>query len=357
MAAKQQTASSLTDAWKRLYHLADQIQELAPWQWMDEDQLFGVEFPGSEAVGFVSVMGTLGQHRAVTVYLGTEGLQGFWKAEGPESEDGDPTDIFHVPQLMASFEQKSQLERRDREQVRGLGLSYGGGRRWPLFRSHRPGYHPWFLEPAEVEMLSLALEQTLDVARRAREDASLLEVGEDPDIYLVRAPRRAERELVWEDRHASIPMEPINVVPAIDRTTFAALRRLERAGKELEVDCMAAPVRIGPPGTRPQWPHLLMAVDAESGLILGTEFLEAVQGLPALWSQIPARLLSILASSGMRPASIRVRSSLYRDLLRPILRELGMKVSMRPELPAIEAVKESFFEFLMRTGGPSGRSD
>jgi hypothetical protein len=86
---------------------------------MQENHIFGVKFPQNDTVGFVSVMGTMGEHRAVTVYLGMDGLRGFWHAEGLEPGE-DPASIFHVPQLMASFEDRSRLEARDMEQIRSL---------------------------------------------------------------------------------------------------------------------------------------------------------------------------------------------------------------------------------------------
>jgi hypothetical protein len=336
------------EGWEELYRLAGQLQELAPWQWMEEDQLFGVKFPQSETVGFVSVMGAMGQHLAATVYLGLEGLRGFWWAAGPVSEDGDPTDIFHVPQLMVSFEEKSQLERRDREQIRLLGLSYKSAQRRPLFRSYLPGYHPWFLEPAEVGMLRLAVEQTLVVAERAREDPSILDLGDDPESYLVRTPGSAKGTLAWEDRHERFSMEPAAIDLPIDTDSMEALGALQRSDIEVEVHCLAAPVSIGPAGTRPQWPHVLVAVHGESGFILGFELLHAAGGLPALWSQIPAKLVSILERSKIRPARILVRSSRYGDLLRPVLEQLEIGVSLEDELPGVDAATETMFEHMSR---------
>ena len=348
MGKNTHAAGPLSAAWKRLYDLSDRLQELAPWEWMSEPQLFGVQFPRGGTVGFASVMGALGQHRAVTVYLGPEGLRGFWRAQGPESEDGDPTDIFHVRQLMASFEDRGCLERRDREQIRSLGLSYGAQRRWPLFRSYRPGYHPWFLEPAEVEMLGAALEQTLLVAPRVREEPSLLEAGDEEGSYLVRAPRVSAGELLWEERRERLPLEPLRVASMIDPAAVARLNGLPQSEQEIELDCLAAPIRVGPAGKRPQWPHLLVAVDSAAGLVLGTEFLEAVEGLPAMWGRIPAGLLSMLDRAGSRPARVCMRSGLYGELLRPALARLHVEVILRPELRAVEEVKQSLFKFLSR---------
>jgi hypothetical protein len=51
--------STKTDinSWRRLYADADCIMKLAPWQWIEETNLFGVQFPGTDEIGYVSVMG------------------------------------------------------------------------------------------------------------------------------------------------------------------------------------------------------------------------------------------------------------------------------------------------------------
>ena len=43
--------------WRPRYEAADHIKELAPWQWMQESDIFGVQDPETGEFGFVSVMG------------------------------------------------------------------------------------------------------------------------------------------------------------------------------------------------------------------------------------------------------------------------------------------------------------
>ena len=346
MSATRKKTGASSDAWHTLYGLAEKIRELAPWQWIEENYIFGVKFLQNDTFGFISVMGTLEKHRAVTVYLGTEGLRGFWHAEDLEPNE-DPASIFHVPQLMASFEDRSLLEDRDMEQIRRLGLSYRGKGAWPLFRSYRPGYHPWFLSSEEVKILSTALEQTLVIANRVKEDISLLE-PDDEDSYFVRIPERSGKQTIWKDRHMIFQLEPFQIKPNLDPKQFDEVIALGQSGSEFELDCFPAPVRIGPEGTRPHWPHALIVVEAERGLIMGSEFLSAEDGLPALWSEIPGKLLTILSTSSTRPASVRVRSTLYRDILTPLLDALKVNITKRSDLPALDEAKESFFEFLTR---------
>lgn len=67
------------EVWSRLYQAAIRVKELAPWEWMQETDVFAVQRSGTDELGFVSVIGLLGEHYAVAVYRGTEGLYGFWR--------------------------------------------------------------------------------------------------------------------------------------------------------------------------------------------------------------------------------------------------------------------------------------
>jgi len=118
----EETTPDIRD-WRELYGAAVRVKELAPWELMTEADIFCVQSPESGELGFVSVLGSLGQHYAVSLYLGSEGIHGFLdlQAMGPF---GDPNDLIQIPQLQASFEDRGELDRREREVIKELGLKF-----------------------------------------------------------------------------------------------------------------------------------------------------------------------------------------------------------------------------------------
>jgi hypothetical protein len=82
--------------WRRLYESAVRIKEISPWEWMTETDIFGVRSPETGELGFVSVMGMLGEHYAVSLYLGSEGIHGFLNLQemGPLA---DPEALIQIP--------------------------------------------------------------------------------------------------------------------------------------------------------------------------------------------------------------------------------------------------------------------
>ena len=198
-----------------LFERMGQLRTMAPWGWMEETDLFGVQDPETGEIGFVSIMGMAGEHYAVAVYQGARGLYGFWHLQesGPFLE---PQDVFNTPQLQASLEDREMLELADRNLIKALGLKYRGRHAWPMFRSYRPGYAPWYIEPAEARFLAHVLGQVLLVAPRVQQNPSILEPGGDTD-YLVRVAQQRDDDLVWRDEMRSIAPPPLIGLDPRDR--------------------------------------------------------------------------------------------------------------------------------------------
>jgi hypothetical protein len=48
--------------WRGLHQAAVRVKEISPWEWMTEADIFGVQSPETGDLGFVSVLGMLGEH-------------------------------------------------------------------------------------------------------------------------------------------------------------------------------------------------------------------------------------------------------------------------------------------------------
>src|SRR5215210_266586 len=329
--------------WRRLYEAAVRVKEISPWEWMTEADVFGVQNPETGELGFVSVMGMLGEHYAVSLYRGSEGIHGFLNLQqmGPFA---DPEALIQVPQLQASLENREQLDKRDREVIKELGLKFRGRNAWPWFRSYRTSFFPWFLESGETSFLSVALEQLADVAPRFREDSALLESSEGEN-YLLRVPRREGETLLWEDASTGIP--PLDAPPIeveMEVSKIEALGQLPRTGVRLEVDFFMVPAPVRDEGDRPYFPHMLLMVDAESGMILGSELLKPFPSQEAMWGSVPEVLADQLSGVDLLPEKVSVDSELLFQLLEPLAGEVGFELELSPSLPGLDTVREYLFQ-------------
>ncbi len=336
--------SPTLDEWRRLYQAAIHVKEIAPWKWMTETDVFGVQNPETDEIGFVSVMGALGEHLSLALYLGPEGLYSFWGFQ-QIADSAPPEAVLGMLHLQASFEDRNTLSKKDRDVIKELGFKFRGRQAWPMFRSYRPGFFPWYLEAAEARFLAHALEQAVDVALRFKEDPAMLDTTDD-DGYLVRVPREKEGALVWEDRFEIVsPPDPEPISIAMDLDVLEEVSQLPRSRHTLEMDFFMVPMQVSEErGARPYFPHMLLVVESDSGMVLGSELLSPESGLEAMWGEVPVTVVHQLARIGVVPYQIKVRSSLLAQLLDTLVEDLGFEIKATRNLRSLDHAKEFLLE-------------
>jgi hypothetical protein len=341
--------------WGRLLESAIRIKQMAPWEWMNEDDVFGVRDPETGEIGFVSVMGALGQHVAVAVYLGAAALATFLSLQHapPDILDEYPELLLEIHQLQVSFEDRDELEDWDRQLLRNLNLKFRGRKSRPRFQSFCPGFMPWRLEPEEIRFLTLALEQLEQVALRVQEDRSFL-LGKEPGMSLIRACHAREGKAgEWEDRYERISPPPFPSVPLTgDPRHIQKLKRSASQGAIMELDLFMFPGRIGEKGQRPQVGYVLLALHAQSNMVFGAEVLNVSESIEHVLGRILGWILSRLAYSGLCPKEIHVQSLRLVDFLQPALKELGTKIVLKPALKKLRAAKRDMFAFFEKRPPP-----
>jgi hypothetical protein len=371
------------DEVKALFSLAVQIKEIAPWTWMEETDIFGVEDPDSGEIGFVSVMGKIGEFESVAVYRGAEGIFGFIDFQTDPSASADR--LLEIPEVQLSFSEPKFLEKRDRGLLKASGLKFTGAR--PQFRSYRPGYLPWFITLTEARVLIHALSQTLEMTKRLAESPFLFPDDGDGETepFLVRVPRKQDTsrkqdpfredhsrdadtspkkdisrkeitehltpsspfDLVWDDeiqrisRPTAAPVET-----GINWDLLSDLKGIRPSAMQLEADLFIGPGRIGKPNERPMAMYMLMLADRHSGMILGFEALTAERSLNTMYSSIPEKVVGLLWKNKVLPKQIIVRSDLLLTLLEPLEKELKIQLRRANELPAIDEFASSMAQFL-----------
>jgi Domain of unknown function (DUF6930) len=323
------------DELRRLYEAAITLKQEAPWEWMYEDEIFGVRNPETGEIGYVSIMGNLGEHLALGLYLGPEAPYSFWQLSQGEGTE-NPDLFLEARRLEASFEDRDTLHAKDREIIKALGLKFRGQQAWPMFRSYIAGYAPWFVTPEEARFLLVAIEQALEVAARLHSDPELLEPP-DGDQYLV----RVHTEQGWADEWLTPPPPPEHTPPAPDTGRLAAMRRnLPRQKWILQVDLFLMGMVVREKDhPRPYLPYLLLVVEAGSGMILGTELLVAEPSLDTMWGKAQAAFLKILTRLQGVPYRIDVHNKRLHSLMEPIAAGLGVQLQISRRLPALDAAR------------------
>ena len=167
----------------------------------------------------------------------------------------------------------------------------------------------------------------------------------DGDRYLLRVPRREGETLIWEDTTTGVP--PLDAPPIeveMEAMKMEALGLLPMRKAHLDLDFFMLPAPVMDQGDRPYFPYMLMVVDAESGMFLGSELLQPFPSLEAMWGSVPETLTDRLSGVELLPEKISVVSDLLFALLEPLAEEAGFELELAPSLPGLEAVREGLLE-------------
>lgn len=327
--------------WKKLYALASEIKLLKPWEWMSEHDIFGVYDPHSDITGYISVMGMLGEHYAVTAYRGPQAVIDLDKlADGPQPMSPDL--FLEIPQLMLSFENPEQLDKKDRDLIKKLGLNFRGKNAWPFFRSTRPGFFPYFLDDDEQEAMVVYLEQAVHVLKRAEIDQDILFPTDDEfeEKFLVRRPGDGEAN-TWEDHVEEIlggPLKKLEIV--FDKELFTNYRQRPAGILTFEMDFFLLNSPVIEENSPPCFPYILMLIEQSSEMIIGFEMLTPRLGFHQMLEEVPIKLLALLSGQPSKPKEIHIQSERLVSIFGEILSNWGIKMELKPELKILNLARE-----------------
>ncbi len=336
--------------WSKLYSLADRIYALKPWQFMLEDELIGVRDPVTDTIGFTSVMGNLGEHYAITVYLGESALGQFLQLSNPEIVPS-PEMVLEIPQLMVSFEEKEYLDKEDRAVMKASGVSYKGNTLRPVFRSYRPGMVPWFLEERELESMVSFLEQFLEVVVSADAGKWKEKSGsEGQDIFLVRDYKVVGGKISWKNTYKEILIpEPEELSIPIDMDLLNKAKKTPVGKNIFEIDFFLTPAQVEETNQRPYFTYMLLLVDQQSELIISSEVMNPSEGIDNMLSQIPGLLLELFSKRTSLPKAVYTTSLRLAEILFPMLQDFGIQCQIKPRLRSLEMAKSSLMEYFGRS--------
>jgi hypothetical protein len=333
----KETQPSIED-WKALYDSAIEFRNLECWSWMYDSHIFGVQDPSSREIGYCCIMGNLGEFMALAVYLGTKGLEGYCKTQSGLLEN--KMEALTIQKcLMASFEDRNELTDKDRQIIKELGLKFRGNKEWPLFRNYDPGYYPWYLNMKEVQYLTLALQQAMEVAVKFKENPD--ELIPTDENYFVRVPRKTQAGLKWSDKWMKPkPLEgpnPDDVIPKIEESSLEEVKdNIKYTNNVWEVDAFRASVTVSEKqGSRPYYPFMMLVVDSDARSPINFGFTDP-------WNyraEFISKFLDSIVNFGI-PSEVKVRRREVYDLLSIIAEQLDIELTLVRRLKIMEEVED-----------------
>lgn len=331
--------------WKQLYEAAIEFKKAKCWEWMYENDIFGVKDPKSGEIGYCCIMGNAGEHFAITAYLGNKGLDGYLTLISDTNDIENPDNMFIQNCLMCSFEDRSQLASEDLKVIKKLGLKFRGSNEWPVFRHFEPGFFPWFLNADQAYFLTNVLRQALQVSMRCRFNKFIL-AHETPATFLVRvfAADKTEKP-VWEDQHvtAHFPEQEFISIQITDELWLKKLKSLKtKRGRSLEVDTFFAPVPVRESQERPYYPKACVLLDHNNGMIVSVEMFQDTKKEGYKCVDL---LITYINNSGHFPSRLLVSREETYNLFSGVCNQLGIEIVVKERLELMEEARSEMFSF------------
>lgn len=347
----------------RLYTIALKYKKSKLWKQMYDTELFALRLTDGR-IAYCCVMGMLGEHIALGVYVGCEGLDSYrlmGEVEEAHTEMERVEMSLSQDCLQCAFENKVELRGPEVEEAqryaKSHGVSYRGRKAFPQFVRYRPQSYPWYIRDADDEqVLYEALKAALAVADRLvtadKEELGFTEGAPyDREIPLL---EKKNKTYYWSMHQLPAMRERHYPSPVIgDDILMAKLQRKKKRGSAVwicEVIVFPSPISdeategevIDEPENAPYFPYMLLIVDSTSGMMIAN-------ALAQNYEEGAEKLLSSLAHAMLEhgvPSEILVRNERTGCLLRNFAGKLNMHVRQSDDLSLLDEIEEDMIAHL-----------
>jgi len=331
------------ELWRALYLAASEFQLLAPWRWMDDTHVLGLD--SALGVRLVSVMGNLGEVFGLVSYRGTAGTNFLLRLLRGEFAPETTEAIYHQDAVLVDFVPRKELRKPERPILQQIDFQPVASRptRLPQFSSHKPGYLPWFIDEAEARMLLEDLPKATRFAQLLQANPRLFASrGKDEFPFYPPSPQEplTPDQLQWHRLAPSAlsPDPPVDFPPA---ELEAMLQIPQDPASIWELAAAYSRSSISEP-PRPYFSKLALSVDAQTGLVEAFH----LGGPDVSMAQTAAEcLMKAIAVTDQRPASIKLASLNLSRALGPLAEALGVRLVQAKALPMADEALRSLHAY------------
>ena len=335
-------AAPTREQWLALHDSFRRYCEANPWEFLANEDLVVLEDPEGRYQGYCVALGDGDMVYGLGVYLGDLGLSHYLSTISDEDDPDGQAMLERQLSLSAMLADREELEPEERKVIRDLGLSYRGRGRWPMFRSARPGYWPWFVNGDEARFLTVALDNVRNVAERMAGGELDLYDGQSQGLVLARVPEGSGWKDEW--RRVAPPVLP-KTDNSVDGERLRLIRESAPAGSAAwEVTVSYIPALLQPrKEDRPYLPTLVMVVDHDSELVLACRVL----GETPSAAELQEPVLELLTDQGSLPELLVCDGNGTAELMDPIAADLGIALYVGPTT-VLDALKEELLSTILR---------
>ena len=337
----------------KMYDLAFQYKGTKLWQQFYDDELFAVRLSDGE-IGYCCVMGRIGEHNALGLYVGDEGFQSYQRlrnADHASMTDQQMGELLTSQScLQCSFESKDMLSDEELAEVRRYAESHGktlrGKNAFPQFTKYQPGRFPWRYSSALDEQricdaLSAAIALKKMLRNYSKTDLGIYSLDEEP----AKIPLLAFECGQWIIKFTALPPVEIRYPEPLlsNDVTAARIKRKKKTGV-WECGTLRLPNAVQEDGHEdeaPWYPLALLFVE------LGNELIQqpiVTDGEDA--SEMLEQFAQMLMDGKTVPRTICCGDDRAFSLLKDLCAKTGIRLERKEEPEALDDVIDDLLDHL-----------
>lgn len=316
---------------------AKEFNQAKPWFTLDDDQIFMIMNNEYDVEMYCSVLGSNEETFGLVVYLGQEGYQSLVRLFNGEMTEANS---FDQRCLFATFSNRNELSKEEYEFIKNAGFTFRGKNQWPTFLSLTPGKLPWSMSGEEMKMMTMAMQQTLDLIKELTENHYEIESFLLSDKIVTREKQEKWTTTVYIIDHEAA--EELETAPLlVSELDVKRVEKLKKYPTPIEIGVVVLHIPIeGNAGDRPIIPTFVAGVDSETGMVLFGELLADGSS-----SAIQQFLVHSLQKLKFCPSVVKLRKENI-GILENLLKELKCTIDIQSELPEFEQFLNIMYEDL-----------
>lgn len=330
----------------KMYDMAFAFRETKLWDLMSDEHLFAVLLPDG-AIGYCSVMGALGEHRALALYVGQAGYLSYRKLrDNYMKQEKDFEYLICQDCLQCSLEDKDMLYDEEVAEVRQYAKAHhidlNKPYSFPAFLKMKPGKFPWYFETdQENERICFALSAAVVLSRILRKKTKS-EIGLLPlNSGRTRIPLLRSDGKRWTLSHTELPPLEREAFPApvFENEILAArIRNTRKTGLwECGTRRLSVPIKSEQDPV-PYYP-LIMGIYGEDENVIYPPIMTEDNDAEEMLEKFTELVLSETPPSYIYTSNERCYS-----LLEDFCKKTGIQLSLEEDLPELEEVLDELYE-------------
>ena len=343
----------------RLFEIAFQYKKAKLWTKLWSNEIIAIQFSDGKT-GYLCVMGRDGQHCALGVYIGDEGLSSYRELCFDESRDNpyeEQERILRQNCLQLVLDNKEFLQDSEidaaADYARRNGIKLSGKNAYPHFEKFTPNHYPWHPEGDTDEgYIYEAAKAAIFLAEQLK--------GKKPSDFGIESFTGMTRQLpclVVSRKKVSFG-EPIMVFepalrlyPSPTPSNVVLMSKVKKLKQKNTVLCRL--VRIPEPvmaedQSAPYYPLIIMSVDEKTGKAYPPEILHCYDENP---EEAANMYLANIEEMFFLPKKIKVSDERTYAFLSFMAKELSVDISMEKELPKLDKCIDDLINAMI-TGNP-----